>query len=202
MSTQAIIQGAEAFSAPGERAGVLLLHGYMSTVQQLRGWAQAFARAGYAVEAPLLPGHGTTPEDCASTGWEDYLSCARAAYESLAARHSQVFVGGLCLGAELAGWLALEHPETTAGLLVLNAPFRAPGNSTPGIWQKMLEAGKQFFQWPSPLVLIADPDAEPLIYYDKIPMAPMITIYDACEKLWERLGEIHCPVLMFISRFD
>lgn len=202
MSTEAIIQGAETFSAPGERAGVLLLHGYMSTVQQLRGWAQAFASAGYAVEAPLLPGHGTTAEECADTGWADYLRCARAAYKSLAARHRQVFVGGLCLGAELAGWLALEYPETTAGLLVLNAPFRAPGNSTPGIWQKMLEAGKRFFQWPAPPVLIADPDAEPLIYYDKIPMAPMVSIYEACEALWERLGEIRCPVLVFTSRLD
>lgn len=202
MSTEAIIQGAEAFSTPGERAGVLLLHGYMSTVQQVRGWAQAFARAGFAVEAPLLPGHGTTPEDCVRTGWTDYLNCARAAYASLAARHRQVFVGGLCLGSELAAWLALENPETTAGLVVLNAPFRSPGKSRPGIWQEMMAAGKQFFQWPTPPVDVADPDAEPLISYDKIPMAPMVSIYEACEALWERLGEIRCPVLVFTSRLD
>ncbi|MCA1691284.1 MAG: carboxylesterase, partial [Actinobacteria bacterium] len=60
--------------------GALVLHGLTGTLQSVRGLADAFARAGFAVEAPLLPGHGTTVEELEHTDWEDWLGAARAAY--------------------------------------------------------------------------------------------------------------------------
>ena len=61
-----VLPGAEPFSAPGGPHGALVVHGFTGTPQSMRGLAQAFARAGYAVELPLLPGHGTTVDDMAS----------------------------------------------------------------------------------------------------------------------------------------
>ena len=41
--------GAEPFSAPGGPHGALVLHGFTGTPQSMRGLAEAFAAAGYAV---------------------------------------------------------------------------------------------------------------------------------------------------------
>ena len=136
MSTP-IMPGAEPISfTEGAHGGVLLLHGYTATPQQLRPWAEAFARAGFAVEAPLLPGHGTSAIEMQTTQWSDYTQCAENACQKLAERHQHVFVGGLCSGGSLAAWLALQH-STLSGLIIINgfsspaiakvlAPFKEP----------------------------------------------------------------------------
>src|SRR2546428_9012211 len=81
-----VLPGAEPFSAPGGPHGALVLHGFTGSPQSMRGLAKAFAAAGFAVELPLLPGHGTTIEDMATTGWDDWSGTAEAAYQELAAR--------------------------------------------------------------------------------------------------------------------
>ncbi len=53
------IPGAEPWSAAGGPLGVLVLHGFTGNPQSMRSLAEAFAAAGYTVELPLLPGHGT-----------------------------------------------------------------------------------------------------------------------------------------------
>src|SRR4029453_6653802 len=66
----------------GERGehGVLVLHGFTGCPQSMRPLAEAFAAAGYTVELPLLPGHGTTVDDMIATGWDDWSAAAAAAY--------------------------------------------------------------------------------------------------------------------------
>ncbi|WP_246354762.1 alpha/beta hydrolase [Nocardioides ungokensis] len=43
----------------GRPLGVLLLHGFSGSPASMKPWAHALAERGYAVEVPLLPGHGT-----------------------------------------------------------------------------------------------------------------------------------------------
>ena len=114
--------GAEPFSAPGGPHGALVVHGFTGTPQSMRGLAEAFAAAGYAVELPLLPGHGTSVDDMATTTFADWSEAVARAYEELAARCDLVVVAGLSMGATLATWLAVRHPEI-AGLVVINGAF-------------------------------------------------------------------------------
>ena len=60
----------ETLSAParpeltgGRRIGVLLSHGLTGNPVSMNPWGSYLAEQGYAVEVPLLPGHGTTWED-------------------------------------------------------------------------------------------------------------------------------------------
>jgi carboxylesterase len=123
-----VLPGAEPFSAAGGRCGALVLHGFTGSPQSMRPLAQAFADAGYAVELPLLPGHGTTVADMAGYGWPDWTAAVEQAYQQLSARCSTVMVAGLSMGGSLALWLASEHPGL-AGLVLVN-PVAETGDLT------------------------------------------------------------------------
>jgi len=112
------------FSASNGPAGVLVLHGFTATTATVRPLAEAFADAGFSVEAPLLPGHGTSVEDLATTGFADWLAASEAALVSLSARSDHVVLAGHSLGGTLALALVLAHPEV-AGLVLIN-PYVEP----------------------------------------------------------------------------
>ena len=78
--TASIIPGAEPYSATGDARGALVLHGFTGNPQSMRGLALALADAGFTVEMPLLPGHGTEIADMLPTRWEDWSDAAEAAY--------------------------------------------------------------------------------------------------------------------------
>ena len=100
--TPEILAGAEPFSSDGGPAGALVLHGFTGSPQSMRGLAQAFAAAGFAVELPLLPGHGKSVEDMARYGWPDWVATADEAYARLAGRcPAGVVVAGLSMGGAL-----------------------------------------------------------------------------------------------------
>ena len=80
-----LMPGAEPWTAGGP-VGALCLHGFTGNPTSMRPVAEAFAAAGFAVELPRLPGHGTTVEDMITTGWADWTAEAEAAYQRLAAR--------------------------------------------------------------------------------------------------------------------
>ena len=94
--------------------GVLLCHGFTATTAEVRLLAQALLARGYTVAGPLLPGHGTSPQDCNRYTWEDWYSSLDQAYQQLAARCQTVVVGGESTGALLALRLIAGHPEVTA----------------------------------------------------------------------------------------
>ncbi|MDQ2905639.1 MAG: alpha/beta fold hydrolase [Chloroflexota bacterium] len=197
-----ILPGAEPISiADGPNGAVLLLHGYMGTVQTVRDWAMAFAEAGFAVEAPLLPGHGTSSEDMADTQWSDYVRCADTYYRKLVERHQRVFVGGLCLGGPIAAWVTAHHPETTSGLIVINGNFKLPKQWKADSMRGLLDTNRRFFPWFRGKT-VEDPNAPPLIGYEMSPIAPMLSLKPALIELYPHLSEIHCPVLVFTSLLD
>jgi len=196
-----IIPGAESISIEGSRGGVLLLHGYMGTVQTVRDWALAFARTDFSVEAPLLPGHGTSVEDQLETRWSDYLECAENAYKKLAARHPRVFVGGLCTGGMLAASLAVRHPDTLAGLISVNGLFILPKHWNFSFLEEMEQTNRRCFPWFRGKS-IEDPAAPALIGYEQAAVAPIVSMRPAKVELLERLGEITRPALVFTSLRD
>ncbi len=94
--------------------GVLLCHGFTATTAEVRLLAQALLARGYTVAGPLLPGHGTSPQDCNRYTWEDWYTSLDIAYQQLAARCQTVVVGGESTGALLVLRLACNHPEVAA----------------------------------------------------------------------------------------
>jgi len=165
----------------------------------MRPLAEAFAAAGFAVELPRLPGHGTAVEDMVETGWDDWLTEADRALGALQARvpDGQVVVAGLSMGGALTAALAQGHPEL-AGIVLINAPVGAPAEMAAAV-EEMLAGGMEVMD--SIGGDIADPDADEASY-GETPLRPLLTLIMAGQDVRDRLGDIAQPALIITSRQD
>ena len=100
---------------------VLLVHGFGDTPQTLEYLASYLNTHGWAVRAPLLPGHGRSLEAFAASGADDWIDCAQRELDALRARYSSVSIVGQSMGGSLATILAAEASDVSA--LVLLAPY-------------------------------------------------------------------------------
>ncbi|HMI57607.1 MAG TPA: alpha/beta fold hydrolase [Gemmatimonadaceae bacterium] len=123
VGTFGIIPGAEplTLTAPGAAMGVVVLHGFGDTPQTVAALARQLRESGFDVSAPLLPGHGRTLQEFASSNGSEWLASAREAYAAMRARHAKVALVGLSMGGALAATLAADDPALAA--LVLLAPY-------------------------------------------------------------------------------
>ena len=175
--------------------GALLLHGLTGSTQSVAGVAAALHTAGFDVESPMLPGHGTSPEDLATRTWAEWAAAAEAAYERL---DGPVVVVGLSMGGALAAGVAAGHPEV-AGLAVVNPLVDPPAESFCETLEGFLAAGEHFL--PGIGGDIADPDARETAY-DRLPVAALLSMSRGLHELRPRLANVRCPVLILTSRHD
>jgi carboxylesterase len=195
-----VLPGCEPWSSPGGGPhGALVLHGFTGSPVSMRPLAEALAAAGFAVEMPRLPGHGTAVLDLAETGWDDWLTEAERALAALQVRtpSGRVLVVGLSMGAALTAALAEAHPEL-AGIVLINAPIAPPPELVVGI-EEMMAGGMDIID--SVGGDIADPAADEASY-DATPLRPLLTLLAAGEDVRARLGEITQPTLIITSRQD
>ena len=83
----------------------LLLHGLTGSPAEVRPVADALAGAGVRAVGPLLPGHGTTPQDLELVDAADLFAAARGALLELRGAR-RIFLCGLSVGALLSIELA------------------------------------------------------------------------------------------------
>jgi carboxylesterase len=196
--TTSIMPGCEPFSASGSRHGVLVLHGFTGNPQSMRPLAEALANAGYTVELPRLPGHGTSVEDMMTTGWSDWSGAADAAYEELASRCDRVAVVGLSMGGGLTAHVAEGHPDV-AGLVFINALVKPPVQELRSGLNDLLAAGVETMESiGSDIKKEGNKEAS----YDATPLACAKSLFDGIDTVWSRLGEISAPTLILSSRED
>jgi carboxylesterase len=106
----------------GRAIGVLLVHGFTGSPASMKPWAKALADQGYAVEVPLLPGHGTRWQDLNQVAWADWYAEAEAAFDRLRESCDALVVAGLSMGGSVVLRLAEERGDQVAGILLVN-PF-------------------------------------------------------------------------------
>ena len=196
--TAPILAGCEPFSAEGGPIGVVVLHGFTGSPQSMRPLAQAFAEAGFTVELPLLPGHGTCVEDMVPTRWSDWSSVAEATYRDLASRCARVVAAGLSMGGSLAIWLGERHPEV-AGVIVVNPLVDPPAPIFRDMLSGMVEEGG--VSVPAIGSDVAMPGS-PESAYNASPIEPMLSMFEGVDEIAAHLGDLRCPVLLLSSRID
>jgi len=113
-----------AFAVDGDGPGCLLLHGFTGTPAEMRPLGEHLAERGFAVRAPLLPGHGALVEDLARTTWRDWYATAEESWGELGKRSERRAVVGLSMGALLALHLAHEHASEVGAVAALAPAIR------------------------------------------------------------------------------
>ena len=104
----------------GRRIGVLVVHGFTGSPAGMRPWAEDLAARGYAVEMPLLPGHGTRWQDLNRTTWADWYGAVEVALDKLVAENDAVVACGLSMGGALCLRLAADRGRDLAGAVLVN----------------------------------------------------------------------------------
>jgi carboxylesterase len=164
----------------------------------MRAMGEAFAAAGFTVEVPRLPGHGTAVEDLIGTGWDDWMGGASAVLARLQERCTRVVVVGQSMGGSLGLWLAAHDPEL-AGVVCVNAPVRPQPAEMVEMIEEMVAAGDV-------VVPAGPPDIADLaaveVAYDLTPLVPLLSLMAGLGRLTGLLGRITAPVLVAVSPHD
>ena len=115
----------------GERGGVLLVHGFTGSPQEMRPLLEPLTARGYSVLGVRLPGHGfpAEREPLARAAWE---ATVESALDELLARHAagRVAICGLSMGALLALATASRRPADVGALALLSPAISLPSAAT------------------------------------------------------------------------
>ncbi|MGH8776431.1 MAG: alpha/beta hydrolase [Jiangellaceae bacterium] len=192
-----IVPGAEPYRHDGGRTGVLLCHGLTGSPASLRPWAEHLAAAGFTVDVPLLPGHGTTWRDLNTTRWPDWYSTIERTLLDLADRCDHVVVGGLSMGSCLTLRLAQTHGDAISGLVLVNPAIASRD-------RRLLALPVLQRVVPSLSVLsgdIAKPGQDE-IAYDRTPLRALHSLVQLWKLVVADLPRVTQPLLIYRSDQD
>lgn len=191
--------GAEPFGWEGDarETGVLVLHGFTSTPQSVRPWAEHLATHGWTVIAPRLPGHGTTIKDLASTTPADWVGEAEMGLVGLAEHCTSVFIAAQSMGGTIALDLAARNPERVTGVVCVNGSLYSedPRARLAPLLGRLPFAVKGIGSD------IADPAGRELCY-PRVPLRSAAQLFAFQNEVKARLDHVRAPLLLFGSRRD
>jgi carboxylesterase len=181
----------------GRAIGVLLVHGFTGSPASMKPWARHLAELGYAVEVPLLPGHGTTWQDLNQVAWTDWYSEAQRAFDDLHRSCEAVVVCGLSMGGSVVLRLAEVRGEQVSGVVLVN-PFLSSSRKE----LKALPVLKHVV--PSLRGVVNDikkPDQDER-GYDRLPLKGLSAVMEMWKAVVPDLGRVTQPLLYFRSATD
>lgn len=193
------MEGAEPFGYEGDNpeTGVLVVHGFTSTPQSVRPWAEHLAKSGWTVLVPRLPGHGTSLADFAASTPEEWAGEAEMSLDGLFEHCSKVFLCGMSMGGTIVLDLAARHGDRVAGVVAIN----------PSVYSEDPRArlapllGRLPFSVKGIGSDIADPSQRELCY-PRTPLRAAANLLRFQTEVKERLDRVHAPLLLFGSRQD
>ncbi|MCS5638121.1 MAG: alpha/beta fold hydrolase [Myxococcota bacterium] len=184
--------------ADGVDAAALCLHGLTGTPYEIRPLAEALAARGIRARGPLLPGHGSRPEELAKLHFTDWVAAVDDEYTALRARHARVFVVGLSLGGLLC--LELASRREPDAIAVVGTPLRL------GAAVRLLVPLAKHVM---PMLEkkegsdIRDPGARARHPgYSRMPLASVHELVRLQRFLGRSLGEVHAPALIAHGAHD
>jgi carboxylesterase len=127
MDTQFLLNAdldGNSFTYEGNNIGILLIHGFTATTTEVRLLADNLSKQGYTIHAPLLPGHGTTPDELNKTTYQNWIETVEEAYSFLHQKCPMIFIAGESMGALLSLHLAAKYREIS-GIICYSPAIQA-----------------------------------------------------------------------------
>lgn len=100
--------------------GILLIHGFAGTRDEIKPLYQYLIGEGYNVEMPLLAGHEGTKKELSKVNYKDWLTSVEQSFLNLSKKSDDVIVIGFSMGGLLAANL---WNYKLAGMITINTPI-------------------------------------------------------------------------------
>ncbi|OGO05619.1 MAG: hypothetical protein A2Y73_01085 [Chloroflexi bacterium RBG_13_56_8] len=186
------------FALAGGPVGCLLVHGFTGAPPEMRPPGDFLHQQGISVSAPLLPGHGTVPEDLNRVRWQDWVEVARDAFWALRRQCKVVFVGGLSMGSLVVLHLAVLQPDL-AGIMLYSPALKVANRLYP-----LLPLFRSFLkQWPKGSPDLTDPEAVHRLWtYDTYPVRGAYELMKFQRVVWGEIHRVRVPAIVFHSTLD
>jgi carboxylesterase len=179
------------------KVGIIFVHGFTGSPISMRPWADFFHEKGYTVSVPLLPGHGTKPEDLNKVKWQEWPAKVEEELKWMKDQGLNVFIFGLSMGGATTLNVALKNSSDIAGIVLVN-PMIHVRFVTPQIaWaisrvQKMRDS-------------VGDDIKAPGVTehgYDSLPAIGVYQLLKMCSYTRKRLHDVISPMMLFHSKDD
>jgi carboxylesterase len=195
-----VMAGCEPWSySAGADTGAVVIHGFTGCPASVRGLADSLAVAGFDIELPRLPGHGTAVTEMLETRWHDWFDVAESAYLRLTSRVANAVLVGQSMGATLALALAQRHPAVR-GVVCINPLTRLRDADTMAMIAEYIDDGIAVV--PGEGSDIADPDSSD-VAYSGTPLAPLQSmLIDGVGPITTKFTNMIMPLRLFTSRQD
>lgn len=181
---------AESFELIGGSVSCLLIHGLTASPSEMRLLGEYLHQRGYSVHAPLLPGHGTTPEHLNLTRWPEWYQTVQELAERLLRERSLLVVIGLSMGALLSLELG-ARVSGLKGIVCINPPLVLRDWRTS--WARVIKVFRHYIP-----KFIGDEDREMQargrFAYDRIPLKAFISMQSLVKDVVGQLEQIDIPV--------
>jgi len=187
---------ADSFFFQGKyKTAILLIHGFTGSPAELRLLGEYLNNHGYTVYAPLLAGHGTTPEEMAKTNKENWWNSVVEAYDLLLSKgYSDIIAVGLSMGGTLSLKLAMNKP--LSAVVSMAAPIYVHNRFIElSRWIKYLKA----FQAKKRK---AESIEQYLVSYDRTPIICAESLDRLIKEVRVDLGKVTVPILIMQGKND
>ena len=185
------------------KTGVLLIHGFSATAHEMIGLGKFLHGKGFTVYAPLLPGHGTSPEDLATKKWKDWQYTVDQSLTKLKKSVDKVYVLGSSFGGNLA--IILAANRRVDGLISLGTPLYFRKDRIIRVLLPFLKKVKTFHSKrykKEDLKRIGENGEYKTAHYHIIPLQAASEVLIAISKSRWVLSKIKCPALVVQSSSD
>jgi carboxylesterase len=200
ISQTQIIPGGEPFLLPGGLTGCLLLHGFTSMPEEMRGLGDYLARQAYTVLGIRLAGHGTHPRDMARVRYQDWLGSVEDGLNVLRGSVQRIFIIGQSMGGVLGLVAAAENQ--VAGVVALSTPCRLPPRGV-RVMLRMLRVIRPTVRKPVERSLEWRERREAgYPAYASYPLASLLELIQLQRVMLDDLPRVDAPVLLIHSRSD
>ncbi|MDP9035367.1 MAG: alpha/beta fold hydrolase [Myxococcota bacterium] len=209
---QMLGKGESELFAEGQAPCVVAFHGFGGTAAELLPLLRRIAQTGYAVDAALLPGHGTRAEDLQDLTFEQWVSAGMARTHDAIAKYGSAVLVGFSLGSLVAMQIAADlsgsggsDGDRMAGLVVLGNALRLrPHASVPlGIASLLGLRLPDVYLLKSIAADLVDKEVlSTLVTYDRHPLRAALEVYRGGQRVRREVARIRCPTLVLHGRKD
>ncbi len=199
--TKKIIKGAEPFFHKRGKIGALLVHGFTSTPNEVGFLGDFLEKKNITVYAPLLPGHGTSPDDLIRTSPSDWIESAENAYKELKKYCDEIFIMGNSVGGNIA--IILEQKYNPTGLVLLGTPISFRNERIVKILMPSIPIIKYIKKYYTKRYLDDYPLIKKIkIHYSSGPIGKIRDAYKLTKKTYKLLNKVKTPTLVMQSETD